>query len=157
MLHAKMFLAQTFPALALAPGDLLLEWRAHIKETFPSVNHISCEQLHAMIDAASEPPPLLLDFRAAHEHACSHISGSVRVDPDATPGDIVKLLQQHGVCMSQHHVAVAPPPAPPQMKTGEGGEGGGRAAVFYCSIGAAARAAIDNGRCVCLRHVYRGV
>ena len=91
MLHAKMLLAQAFPALgngfaacccynrfslcfssAPSPQDLLLEWRQHIKHTFPSVRHVTCQFLQEAM-AASSSPPLLLDVRAEPEYSCSRI------------------------------------------------------------------------------------
>ena len=122
MLHAKMLLAQAFPALAPAPQDLLHAWRQHIKHKFPSVEHISCQILQTMMDDSS-CMPLLLDFRSESEHTCSHICASVRVDPDASPADILSLMRQHSVV------------APPACSSGSDGSGGRRVAVFYCSIG----------------------
>jgi rhodanese-related sulfurtransferase len=120
MLHAKMLLAQAFPSLAPSPNDLLLEWRHHIMRTFPSVRHMSCDDLQAKLTCCDQPP-LLLDFRTEAEHACSHIADSVRVDPDASAADILKLLQQSAA-------AVAP------LASDDAPEGR-RLAVFYCSIG----------------------
>jgi rhodanese-related sulfurtransferase len=122
MLHAKMLLAQALPALAPAPQDLLLAWRQHIKHKFPSVEHLSCQILQAMMDENS-CVPLLLDFRSESEHACSHICASVRVDPDAAPADILSLMRQHSVF------------PPPTCSSGSDGSVSRRVAVFYCSIG----------------------
>jgi rhodanese-related sulfurtransferase len=120
MLHAKMLLAQAFPSIAPSPNDLLLEWRRHIMRTFPSVRHMSCDDLQAKL-TGRDHPPLLLDFRTEAEHSCSHIAGSVRVDPDASAAHILLLLQQSAA-------AVAP------LASDEAAQGR-RLAVFYCSIG----------------------
>ena len=133
MLHAKTFLAQVFPALAPDPQDLLLEWRSSIKTKFPSVRHVTCAFLQSAMEAGATHP-LLLDFRTEAEHLCSHISGSVRVDPDASPEDILLLLRQHAVL-------VPPPrPSPPTYPPSEpnavwDSAACARQAVFYCSIG----------------------
>jgi hypothetical protein len=56
-------------------------------------------------------------------------SGSVRVDPDTPTAHLLRLLQQHNV------VGRASSP-------GGTGSGGGRIAVFYCSIGYRSSAAV---------------
>ena len=131
MIHAKMLLAKAFPSIAPAPSDLLLDWRRHIKDTFPSVQHISCDDLQVQlrnqpITGQSCQPPLLLDFRTQSEHLCSHIAGSIRMDPDASAADIVSLLLQR-------NVAVAPSGNPFSIPDLDASCS--RFAVFYCSIG----------------------
>lgn len=133
MMHAKMLFAQTFPSIAPAPSELLLEWRHHIKDKFPSVQHISCDDLHARLQGGhrtsvnpKHQTPLLLDCRTQPEHSCSHIAGSVRVDPDATAADIMSLLQQNDI-------AVASSTCPFSIAGLDASCG--RFAVLYCSIG----------------------
>lgn len=72
------------PARAGALFGSAPEWsevKKDARERHPSVPQLTTQQLHAWMTDASRAPPLLLDARAPHEYAVSHLRGA-QLAPD---------------------------------------------------------------------------
>lgn len=54
-----------------------------IEAQYPDVASITTDSLAAWLEADSTARPILLDTRSPDEFAVSHLTGAVRVDPDA--------------------------------------------------------------------------
>lgn len=70
------------------PDAALDEMVAEINERFDQVSHLSTEALQAWLDDPDRPDPVLLDAREPGEFAVSHLPGAIRVDPEATAGEV---------------------------------------------------------------------
>ena len=81
----------------------LAEVEARITRQFPDVPQWEPASL-----AAREPPPVVLDVREPEEYEVSHLSGAIRIGPDASLSDVRRAL------------GVAPRGAP---------------VLLYCSVG----------------------
>ena len=64
-----------------------------ISGEFDEVPRISTGDLDAWLGDASRRDPLLLDVREPEEFALSHLSGAIRVDPDATAESLKPRLK----------------------------------------------------------------
>lgn len=81
---ASVAVSVVAPARAFSLFGRAPEWSAIKKDTrerHPSVPQLTTQQLHAWLTDASRAPPLLLDARAPHEYAVSHLR-SARLAPD---------------------------------------------------------------------------
>src|SRR5438105_15694418 len=80
-------------ALLLVFGALSLtslQWsliERKIRSEFPSVRHISTDELAKWLSDTHRKPPLLLDVRTAAEFDVSHIAGAQRVEPNEGVAD----------------------------------------------------------------------
>lgn len=105
-------LAATRPARAAQSR----QWdalKARIRDRYPTVPQLPVAALHAWLQDAARPRPLLLDTRTAEEFADGHIEGAVRVD---------------SVSEAMRRLSARP---------------AGTTAVLYCSVGYRSSAMLD--------------
>lgn len=62
-----------------------------VREEFPSVRHISAQELAARLESG-ENVPVLLDVREEKEYAVSHLPGAIRVQPGSTDAPALEGL-----------------------------------------------------------------
>lgn len=79
--------AFVFGALVLHSAGDLDRLKQHIRKEFPSVRQVSTDALKSRFDRGERP--LLLDIREAEEAAVSRLPGAVRIDPSATPEQVL--------------------------------------------------------------------
>jgi len=75
-------------------------------EDYPNLSHVSAEEMNAAL--LGQEDVLLLDVRKETEYAVSHIDGALRVDPDISEEEFLRLY---------------------------GDQAAGRTVVLYCSVG----------------------
>jgi rhodanese-related sulfurtransferase len=63
-------------AIAGSKDDPLFEIKGEIRVKFPTVEHVSVEQLRDKLAPTVKQPPLLLDVREPEEYSVSHIHGA---------------------------------------------------------------------------------
>lgn len=78
-----------------APADSLEHWKETVRARFPEVTQLSTTNLARMIQPGTNPPIVLLDVRSPREYAVSHLPGARRVDPDARPAEVDRVLAGH--------------------------------------------------------------
>ena len=61
-----------------------------LRAGYPQIASISAAELEARLDNGEQPA--LLDVRELEEFAVSHLAGAIRIDPEATPGDVVRAI-----------------------------------------------------------------
>lgn len=66
----------TTPAFGSVQDDPLYDIKRQIRTEFPTVEHVSVEQLSDWLSPTVKQPPLLLDVRELEEYAVSHIQGA---------------------------------------------------------------------------------
>jgi len=79
-----------FVANSLTSPEGLAALEDNLTQTHSDIEHIQPTSFSAM--QYSKTPPIILDVREEDEFAVSHISGAVRVSPDATADEVIELL-----------------------------------------------------------------
>ena len=75
-LYTLCSLLITAPVFGNAQGDPLYDVKRQIRAEFPTVEHVSVEQLSDWLSPMVKQPPLLLDVRELEEYEVSHIQGA---------------------------------------------------------------------------------
>jgi rhodanese-related sulfurtransferase len=68
--------------------------KAWVRSEFPSVEHVSAEELRRELETAEPFKPVLLDVRGEEEYAVSHLPGAVRVEPGGEIPNVVETLDR---------------------------------------------------------------
>jgi len=91
---ARLACALWFAWAPTAMADAELDkMRAKVRAEFPSVHQISTEALAAWLADPNRPAPALLDVRTEAEFAVSHLPGARRIDPDASPAQVLAAIR----------------------------------------------------------------
>ena len=98
------FCYSLYPLYAIAD---LEDEHTTIQEEFPSVQHLTVDQLEHILSANSDEV-VLFDVREKGEYAISHIKGAINVDPEISAEE---FFNRHGDLLE------------------------GKQAVFYCAVG----------------------
>lgn len=89
-------------------ADKLADINQELIEKYPTVKHISAEELKNQLNVQNRSDVILFDVRESKEYAVSHLDGAIRIDPSIKTDDFFKQYDD-------------------DLK--------GKTAIFYCSVG----------------------
>jgi rhodanese-related sulfurtransferase len=92
MLGLSSLLATGCQEAAVTPEAALDSAVQQITAEFSNVPQISTTELSAWLADPSREPPILLDVREPEEFAVSHLPGAIRIEPDATPEQVLEHM-----------------------------------------------------------------